>query len=627
MHAQRPVEAAALIADFCKIPKLKLRASSPPSLYEPVIQQFLHTLLRERCFSLAAQLLWSPNQFNPAPSSVKELWTLFDETDMGLVMGAAKMSKSYSLGVRLFLEWVSDPEWTSIRVIGPSENHLDENLFSHLVALHQHATLPMPGEVGDLFIGLDRRNQLSSIRGVVIPKGNVKKAGRLQGGHRRPRPEPHPIFGPLSRMYIFIDEIENVPDGIWLDIDNVLSEIEKGAQGFKIFGAYNPSDMSARVAQRAEPPFGWSNLDMDKHFRWKSIRGWDVLRLDGERCENVTQGRVIYPGLQTQEGLHKIALNAGGRNGPGYLTMGRGMYPLMGIEATVIPAGALAKWKGEFIWLEEPQPVGATDLALDGGDPAVHTVGQWGRATGIKWPPSLEYPNGHTTIFKDARGQASPRWGLQANQQFVLPKGDTVAMKNSILETNRKAGCRPEFYACDRTGHGAGVADLLRYEWSSAIHDVNYSEGATDGKLMQEDSKTCKEQYERVCSELWFAMKTWGEFHYLLLHPQMDMSVLMTQLTQRRFRIMSGKTHVESKKDYKSRGFTSPNEADSLSLLVHAARKGSGVILSMRGEAVEGGEGSPFDEWPGGGYIGGARIDSSNRHDFLDEREAGVPIL
>jgi hypothetical protein len=617
LHLEKHHEAARLVAEVCKIPRFNLKDGDPVKKADAVLVNYLHALLERGQHAEAARILWKPNQFTPEPESVRWLWKLFDEADMGLIMGAAKMGKSFSFGVKMFLEWIRDPEWTSIRVLGPSEGHLEENLFSHIVSLHQHATLPMPGEVGDLFIGLNRRDQLSSIRGVVVPKGNIKKAGRLQGGHRRPRPEEHPVFGALSRMFIFLDEIENIPDGIWMDIDNVLSEIEKGGRGFKIFGAFNPHDPGAKVAERVKPEFGIENLDPDKHFRWRSTRGWEVLRLDAERCENVVQGKTVYPGLQTRDGLEAIARNAGGKTGPGYQTMGRGMYPSIGLEAVVIPAGMLAKWRGEFIWYGDPQPVAATDLSLEGGDEAIHTLGKWGLATGIKWPSSLEYPQGHTVMFKNTAGQVIPRYGLQADQQFILPKAETVMMKNNVLDLNRKAGVRPEFYACDRTGHGAGVADLLRYEWSTLIHDVNYSEGAGKEKLMMEDSKTCEEQYERMYSVLWFAMRQWGEFSYFLINPALDLSKLTPQIVNRRFRVLNGKSKVESKKDYESRGFGSPNEADSLTLLVHAARKGSGVSLSMRGAMVNG----PFDEmddWPGNLYPGGVRIDESNRTQILD---------
>jgi len=623
VHAEKPWEGAQIISDWCRIPN-RFDSASNPKKYIPVLQYYLHELMENDGMAEAATILWTPNQFTPEPNSVKQVWTLFQESSSGLIMGAASLGKSFSMGVRLFLEWLRDPAWTSVRVVGPSEDHLEQNLFSHLVSLHAQAALPMPGEVGDLFIGLDRRNQLSSIRGIVIPKSNNKKSGRLQGGHRKPRTAPHPKFGPLSRMFIFIDEIENVPQGIWHDVGNVLSEINPDG-GFKIFGAYNPTNLADEVAKQAEPTFGWSALDEDVHFRWKSTRGWDVLRLDAEQCENVKAGRVIFAGLQSREGLERIAASSGGRQSAGYMTMGRGMYPKQGTELTIFPPGMLPKMRGVFIWLDSPEPAGSTDLALDGGDDCVQTLGKFGLATGMKFPPSLDFPEGRTIMFKDSKGRIAARWAAQADSQFVFEKGETVMMKDQVIGFNRKAGIRPRLYACDRTGHGAGVADLIRNEWSTEIHDVNYSESASKEKLMSEDSKTCEEQFHLMFTELWFGMRMWGEFGYFLINPAMDMSKLSQQLLQRRFR--SGiKSKVESKKDYESRGFGSPNEADSLTLFVYACRKGGGVIQSMTGDSVNPATNPWDDDWPTGDGPGGVRIDITNRSDYLDERpQSDVP--
>jgi hypothetical protein len=222
-------------------------------------------------------------------------------------------------------------------------------------------------------------------------------------------------------------------------------------------------------------------------------------------------------------------------------------------------------------------------------------------------------------MFKDARDRIVPKYALQVEQQFIFPKGDTVAMKNHVLETCRRAGIRPEYYACDRTGTGSGVADLLKNEWSSIIHDLNYSEGATQAKLMVEDTKTCEELYARVVTELWFALRMWGEFGCVYFHPSMDMSKLTQQLTQRRFKTSAGKAKVESKTDYKSRGYTSPNEADSVTLLVHAARRGSGIIMSMRGNTLLPDGTDSDDDWNDFRYPGGTRVDPSNQSDYLDE--------
>jgi len=618
VHEHKMRAAAQLVSDECHL-ELKI-ASDRLKDYGPPLQTYLHWLLNNGAKEEAAQLLWTPNQFDPRPQYTRDAWKLVEQTSTGLLMGGASCSKSYGTGVNFFLEWIRDPEYTTVRVIGPSEDHLETNLFSHLVSLHSQASLPMPGKVGSLFIGLDRRNLVSSIKGVVIPVGNVKKAGRLQGTKRKPRKTVHPIFGELSRLFIFLDEIENVPAGVWSDIDNVLSNIDQvDTQGLKIFGAYNPTNQYDEVGIRAEPEFGWGEFNVDMHYRWKSKRGWEVLRLDGEKSENVVANRIIFPGLQSRAGLDRIAKNSGGRQSPGYMSMGRGAYPAQGAAMTIIPAGMLPKCRGEAIWYDVPKPCGSVDMALEGGAIAVFTLGKLGLATGIKRPPSIEHPNGHTEMFKGPTGAVTPRWIAQADQQFPIPKGDTVAMKNAVVDLAKKAGIRPELLCLDRTGNGAGVHDLVKHEWSSAVIGVNYSSNPTDMKVMQEDEKPAKDEYDRIDSELWFATRSWMEFSVLLLNPAMDLSKVSPQLTERLFRSAGGKRKVESKKDYKARGNESPDEADSLTLFVHAARKGGQIIPSMRGQGE--GTGNPDDDdwWEGDYHEGGVRIDPSNMSQSLED--------
>lgn len=625
VHAGNFRDAAMLIAGT-----LQMKVSETPDGYKTVLLNWLHWLLEENEPEEAARLLWTDNLFTSRPQCTQDVWQLYRESSQGLIMGGGSMSKSFGMGVRLFLEWVRDPQWTSIKLIGPSADHLESNLFSHMVRLHTQASLPMPGEVGQLFIGLNRRDQISAIKGVIIPIGASKKAGRIQGTKRAPRPEPHPKFGPLSRLFVFIDEIENVPKGIWNDMDNILSQITKEgyADGFKVFGAYNPSDVSAEVAKRAEPTFGWSDFDVDTHFRWKSTRGWDVLRLDGETSENVKTGKVIFPGLQTRDGLEAIAKNAGGTASPGYYTMGRGAYPPQGVELALIPPGLFAKWIGEFIWLDAPTHVAGCDLALEGNDAAVYSLGTFGRAVGVKLPPSLEFPQGRTVMFKDRMNQPVVRYGVQLDKQFTLPKGDTVAMAAKVIETNKRAAVRPEYFCCDRTGNGAGTADLVKNDWSYAIHDINYSESPTEGKkLMLEDSRNCEEEFDRLWTELWYALRSLGEFGYLMISPSVDLTKLQPQVTKRKSRMAGKLRRVESKKDYKSRAGESPGEADSLTLMIHAFRLGTGWTFSMKGDAGTSADSDlPDDDNFGTVRLGrnGVFIDATNRQESLEDRTADI---
>jgi hypothetical protein len=218
-------------------------------------------------------------------------------------------------------------------------------------------------------------------------------------------------------------------------------------------------------------------------------------------------------------------------------------------------------------------------------------------------------------MFKNSAGQVTPRYGLQLNSQLPLPKGDSVAMAKSNITLCKKLGVKPLWFSCDRTGVGGGTADIMKHEWGGELHDVNYSDGPSEQKLMQEDSRTCKEEYDRMQGELWYALRAFLEYGYLLVNPSMDAADLQEQVTTRLVKHSGLKSKVESKADFMDRGHKSPDEADSLTLLVHAARKGSGVTLSRLGEAVESdGDG---DGWYDAQYKGGARITADNRSDYL----------
>jgi hypothetical protein len=123
-----------------------------------------------------------------------------------------------------------------------------------------------------------------------------------------------------------------------------------------------------------------------------------------------------------------------------------------------------------------------------------------------------------------------------------------------------------------------------------------------------------------VCCELWFGLRANAEFGYLLINPAMNMEKLAIQTTQRKFTTSGRQKKVESKKDYMSRGHESPDEGDSFCLFVFAARKGSGVILSMKGSDVGLPDGGEDDGWADERVLkGGAYCDSTNRTDYLDE--------
>lgn len=592
LHAGEVMKAALVLRDFSKC-----RKPDSPKAAQRLCWSIVDWCLQRDHYADAALLLWTPTMFTPLPRSTQMIWDALEGYSTVLLMGASSMSKSYSSGVYFMLDWLRDPEYTTCTVIGPTEDHLKRNLFSHLTRLHQEATLPMPGVVGDLFIGLSRRDARGGLSGVVMPRG-PKAAGKLQGSKRFPRTRPHPVFGSQSRLRTMLDEIENVPPSVWSDLDNLTSNIdaeEGGVEGLKIVGAFNPKEITGPVAARAEPEKGWKNLVLDVDEVWTSRRGWRVVRLDGERSENVTEGRLVYPGLQTKRGLEILAKSTGGVDSAGYLTFGRAMFPEEGLAYAVIPPTTLHEWEGEFIWAEKPRRVAGIDLALEGGDPAVAAIGDYGLALGVKYPPSPEYPEGRTVMFTDERGKPFRRVALGITHLRRLPKGDTMKMAKQIIELCRIEGLMPQWVMLDRTGNGEGVHDVVRTLWAQEVRAINYSESASDLKVLEESESTAKDLYDRVYSEVWFAVAKWTEFGLMKIHPNCDYrDLLKRQLLDRRFDPRS-KSRVESKRDWVKRQTedVSPNEADAYSLALHAVRIESRVVPS--GLTISGKQSEDYD--------------------------------
>lgn len=589
LHLGNRQTAAVLVAD-------RLGLNAPVKNDEQavaVLTSFQQFLLDQQRYIDAATLLWAPNLFSGEPLSVRMIWDAMFQNTAVMIPGAASMGKSYSLGVWMMLDWLRDPNFTNIQVVGPSETHLERNLFSHLVKLHRSASIPLPGEIRQLEITCDPKNKDSGIMGVVVPMGK-KAAGRLQGVKVVARPKPHPQFGQLTRLRVVMEEAENIPVGIWEDITNIVSNTS-GYERFKVAAPFNPKDPNSQCAVRCEPVGGWETLDVETSETWMSKRGWRVVRLDAYKSENVVEGQEVFFGLQTKEGLERLILNAGGVGTPGYYTMARGWYPPQGIDLAVIPQHLVQDLFGTYEFVETPKPVAGVDVALEGGDNAIFVLGKMGLAGG--WRKILENgKEGPLIRFLDPFNNPIAREVIQVEQIFTLPKGDTTRLVAEIKRVCAGAYVKGEYLGVDRTGNGAGVHDLLVAQFHNGVKGVNPSASPTERKILQEDQKLPADEYAYLISELWFALRKYIEFGFLKISPNIPSDPLVSELTGRRFLLTQKKTKVESKKDYKSRGNKSPDRADGLTILLHTARMQSKGAPSISGDGAREDTGMPVQQ-------------------------------
>jgi hypothetical protein len=520
----------------------------------------LKKLLDSERYLLAGLVLWGPALFNSEPRAVRQLFGAVRSTQNLIVLGGAALGKSYSLICFCLLDWLRDPSYSEFKIISTTGGHAKSQAFSTLQRLFKAAIIPLPGIAMDSFVGLDPKDRHSALTLVAIPQGEDGR-GVLQGFHPVPRPSPHPVFGSMSRVRALLDESEEIPSGVWEGVSNLLAS-GFGTEHVKVFCCTNPRDPTSRLAQLAEPEGGWTQIDLDKDKRWRSSERWEVLRLDGADCENVLERRLVYPGFLTIEGYEKFANEMGGQS-PRYLTFGRGMYPLNELTNSLIPYSLLEAVIGQFLFTGRTIGCAGIDLAFEGGDRIILFTGRYGKAIGF------QPVNGQPAIW------AKPRYCVQCDQFFEMPKEKTIALASSIETKCKGLNIHPDWISCDRTGVGTGVHDALHEQWSGGIRGVMWGSEAGNRKLLSDDHDFAVEVLDGIATEMYMRLRKYLEFGFVSFHPQIQTAQLFKELSGRRYQPApkgpSGKPRIrlEPKKEFRKRLGWSPDVADALVMLIH----------------------------------------------------------
>lgn len=529
------------------------------------IMLLVQQLLDNNRYGAAAELLWGPARFNPRPQSVKRIWTAINRWDKLILMGASSMGKSYCAIVWCLLDWLRDPEGTSIKVISTSEGHAKANTFSTMTELYREAIIKLPGMQIDKFVGLDSKQLDKGIALLSIPLGDSGK-GRLRGFHPKPREVPHPILGPTTRVRCLVDEAEEVPIGIWDGIDNLLSNMDERGS-VKIMCATNPKDPLSHLAEVAEPERGWSGIDLDLDQEWNSKERWRVIRVDAARSENVVNRRLIFPGLMSYEGFENLRLKADGQS-PEYYCFGRGMYYRAGAIRSIIPLSLLDVCRGNFVFTRSSTNCGSSDLAFEGGDNVVYAAGRYGLAEG--W-----LPMGSEKMIRFPEQV----YCCELQAIYELPNLLTIAQVNQLRNECTRLEVPGRWFTVDRTGNATGVHDGLVESWDPDVRGINWGQDATDQKILMEDKETPHDLYADIPTEMWFALRRWLEFKFFLISPHVQTRRLFSELTKRQYTLGSrgpnglSRLKIESKKDFKlgNKG-VSPDYADACVMLMHGCR-------------------------------------------------------
>ena len=546
------------------------------------LNTYWHGLLDNDMYLEAGVMNWGLEKFNAMPWFVDKIFKHLPESSKSLVMACSSGSKTYGIVIWLYLDYQRDPQYTAVKCLAVNESQLKRNIFTHLYDMHESSVMEVSGSAKkDMFLGDDPTNLDSGFEGITTPQGQAS-TGRVKGIKSKPRQKAHPTLGRHSRLRIFVDEFQNVAEGMEKDFASPLSSAE-GPDRVKIILSGNPEDAAHVFGQLSEPPDGWLTLDLEEDFHWKSKRGWNVLRLDGAKSENVIAQKEVYPGILSWQGFQDHLLK--GPEHPDYYCFARGMFPLKGAYSTVINKQQILSCVGDASFHEGSTRCGAVDIALR-HDKVIFAYGRFGMATG--WVDSFNQEKNYST---NTGTHLQSRFLFQ-QEGFIEISGfdsDAIKLSRRIIEVAQELNIDPKFLAVDSTGMGEGVYSYLKNYWGE-VYSINWTHPASENKIMKEDAEIPQQKYYKIGAEMWFAYQTWLSFGSLLISRACQQSFFFDEMTSRRIaKNISGKRKVESKDEYRMRNRgVSPDYADSAIMIPQIIRARSGFIPSMNkeGEAV-----------------------------------------
>lgn len=536
------------------------------------IRIYVERAFAARRLDIAATVLLGQDVFNFEIAVVRRVWSAYFQHGLLLIQAGSSLAKTFTLIGALYMDWLSDPEFTSVKLISVTGGHAERNAFSTLGMFHKACVIPMAGRLNTESLLLSPENKRMGFTLVRIPDG--ESAGNVvQGLHPINRPTEHPIFGKSSRERLYIDEAEDCPRNIWRGVANFRSSMD-GVETIKVCAPFNPKDIGSPVGQLAQPKTG-GMVGPDGPKEWEGQEGWYVLRLDARESENVQQRKMVFPGLHTWENYAAIMSKGGGNSIERFAYL-HGVYTPSGASNSIFSNEMVEKCKGHFVFYAGTEKAFGVDIAVEGRDEAIGAFGRCGMAS------EFVHESGHRTKFK------SVRFCAQLDQFIELEKGSTKIVALSVIGNAKRLSVKGGYVAMDATGNGRTPTDVVSIEWDDAVIGVDFGSEPSHKKILEEDKKTPCEEYERMNTELLYALQKWMDFGYFAISPTACHQMFIEELLGRKYKLGElKKVRAEDKKEYKSRLGRSPDRLDSACLFLAACRANMDGGISMQDKKRE----------------------------------------
>jgi hypothetical protein len=501
-----------------------------------------------------------------------------NENDWGIA-GCASSGKTFSVAACIIIDWLCAPDFTSTYVASTSLDASEDRLWGKVCTLYRIAMRNLQAKYGKdasignlveyrrmiVFESIDtkdsERDYTNAIKALAFPKGGE---GKRSVENTRGRKN--------ARMRLFLDELAE------MDLYALDTRVNLGANPDFIFGGMaNPAATANNPhTELCQPdhPLEWESVNRYTH-KWTTRTGV-ALHLSGEDSPNFQVPDAEIPPfdrfLTIQGEAATLKRCYGNKNALEYWRNVYGWWPDSSVELTIFSKqfiqGCDINW--EPVWSGKTKVVCGFDPAFTaGGDRCAATFCRFGpNDTGR----SLGYYLG-TREYNSSVGE-------------VFEESIAIQVVRDCLEY----GVHPRDFGLDISGDGGKMMRAIIIEWSKYnpeamfVFPISSMGMPTERKISNLDQRTCKEAYDRLVTEYWFAVHTAMSTRSLVGIDVERHSQVVNELCSRLYSHKGRKVSVEKKLDMKQRLKKSPDLADSFTYAVQMLRR-AGLEFNFEEEA------------------------------------------
>jgi hypothetical protein len=495
----------------------------------------------------AIQLIWGTENllWHPWIDRMLKSWCDYNWVTW---TGPAASGKSMAASVFGLEYWMEDPSGTSVIMASTTKSALSRRLWYYIQDLHSK----IPAEAGpkgdaiysEYLIRWKAGDKKNGLFGIAVEDGPIEEAlHNLIGFHNK-------------RVALMIDEAPGVREALFQACDNLSKNPE-----FKCLLMGNAESREDPHGRFSEPIEGWVSVDAESDTQWETqggmARGNGVcVFFDGRKSPAITEpgGTDRYPFLINSDQINAALDFYKTPDDPRFWSQSIGFWPPVMLKRTVLDERIVINnlVRDPATWYTKYQYCAAFDPSYEGGDRKVFQpfkLGQLGPEEHERWQIEFLKPVELKISIKDEHEihYQIVQQCIDLCEQFEIPAGR---------------------FAMGSSGEGGGLLAIFRREWGPVV-GIEEGGKVSERPISHSNPKSCCEEYDRVVTELWFAVREFAIHGCLRNFP----AEALREFYTRRWDITNKRVRLETKKELSKHFRRSPDYGDAVAFAIELSRR------------------------------------------------------